>query len=261
MRKIFVSHSAKVHGIELARELSDALDTLGYKISSSAEWFDAEMATTQDQLRTSHLVIGLITDESPNLFFELGYAAGAGRRVLLACPPNTELPNALKAYLYIRTSYDKCDAVLDIVTAVKKLQLEDRDSPSATENYRDLLRTYRTDRAYFDTITSSQFEEAMYEYFRDLGYGPHQSEDSGFDIHLRSYAGFDNTFVECRKYNVNSKVSVGHVQQLLGVVTGYKADHGIIVTTSDYTRSAIDFAQRCAPKIDLWTMDNVLERL
>jgi hypothetical protein len=90
---------------------------------------------------------------------------------------------------------------------------------------------------------------------------PSSAKDAGYDFAISHYDDNHKTLVEVRKQTSSSKVSVVQVRALLGVVYADGADHGIFVSASDFTQSAYEFADRCDPKIELWTVETLLARM
>ena len=66
-----------------------------------------------------------------------------------------------------------------------------------------------------------------------------QVGDAGIDILLNDELG--KTIVQCKKYS--SKVGVATVRELYGSLIDSKTNHGVIVTTDDYTSGAKEFAE------------------
>jgi restriction system protein len=89
-----------------------------------------------------------------------------------------------------------------------------------------------------------QFEELVGEVFRRQGYlvleNPSEGVDGGIDLRLRKNGQM--TFVQCKHWKSKS-VGVKIVRELYGVMTGKKANIGIIVTFGNFTQEAKAFAK------------------
>ena len=89
-----------------------------------------------------------------------------------------------------------------------------------------------------------QFEQLVGETYRRLGYcvseNPVKGADDGIDLWLTKDGGV--VLVQCKHWKQNIGVSI--VREHLGVVSAYKAQCGIIVSSGDFTASARDFAQQ-----------------
>lgn len=93
-------------------------------------------------------------------------------------------------------------------------------------------------------LTWRQFESYVGEAFRRKGYfvietpaGP----DGGVDLVLRKDG--EKTYVQCKHWK-SYKVGVDKVRALLGSMTAGRADHGVLVTTGNFTSEAIHFGQQ-----------------
>jgi restriction system protein len=89
-----------------------------------------------------------------------------------------------------------------------------------------------------------QFEELVGEVYRRKGYlvleNPSEGVDGGIDLRLRKNGQM--TFVQCKHWKSKS-VGVKIVRELYGVMTGKKANIGIIVTFGNFTQEAKAFAK------------------
>lgn len=87
-----------------------------------------------------------------------------------------------------------------------------------------------------------KFEELVAELFRSMGYDvllTPRSRDGGMDFRAFRKEPFGTllTIVECKRYR-ERKVGVGIVRSLYGVLNMENAPHGVIATTSFFTRDA-----------------------
>ncbi len=80
-----------------------------------------------------------------------------------------------------------------------------------------------------------------------------QSRDGGKDL-IAIQKGADPvviTYVECKRYKEKRKVSVNIVREYFGVINDAHVEKGMIVTTSGFTKDAIDFAYRNDKRLSL----------
>jgi hypothetical protein len=112
------------------------------------------------------------------------------------------------------------------------------------------------------TIDSRKFEELVAELFKDKGYEvtlTPRTRDGGKDI----YAVHNNQFgsflyvVECKRYASTNKVGVEAVRGLYGVKQAERASQGIFITTSSYTKTALDFANPLKYELSLNDYNNL----
>lgn len=92
-------------------------------------------------------------------------------------------------------------------------------------------------------LPSRRFEELVAKIFEDQGYEVSltpEKKDGGYDILCRSNEKLLNLLflVECKKYAKNRPVGVEVVRGLFGVTEMQKANFGMIVTTSSFTKGA-----------------------
>ena len=89
-----------------------------------------------------------------------------------------------------------------------------------------------------------QFEKVVGDYFRDCGYVVQQtkrSNDGGKDLVM--YKGGQTYYVEVKRYGKSHPVDRPLIQKLVGACHPNNAK-GIFVTTSRFTKGAIDEAHR-----------------
>jgi restriction system protein len=133
------------------------------------------------------------------------------------------------------------------------------------------LRKSRKDRLLNLTLenlkamTPKDFEYTVAEILRRLGYKDIKviggSGDLGVDILATSKDGNKKVAVQCKKY-ITKKVTSPDIQLFIGMmVTEYKADKGLYVTTSYYTRDAYHLATKHKDKLEIWTGRTLAEIL
>ena len=112
-------------------------------------------------------------------------------------------------------------------------------------------------------MNPKEFEYTTAEILRRLGYKDVKviggSGDLGVDI-LAVKDG-KKVAVQCKKY-ITKKVTSPEIQLFIGMmVTEYKADYGIYVTTSYYTKDAYHLAMKHKDKLEIWTGRTLAEIL
>ena len=88
----------------------------------------------------------------------------------------------------------------------------------------------------FENLTGEYFRREGFRVGESLGIGP----DGGVDLRLRKEGGL--TLVQCKRWK-SRKVGLPVVRELLGAMTAEQAARGILITTSSFTREAVDFAR------------------
>lgn len=116
-----------------------------------------------------------------------------------------------------------------------------------------LWRTWQESRRNASTLAQllrlspREFEERIASLFEAMGYVEPQitgrANDRGADIICKDEWG-RRIVIQCKRYAPNRKVGSPAVQAVAGMYqTWHRADHAIIVTTSEFTQSAIDTAR------------------
>jgi DNA polymerase III epsilon subunit len=112
----------------------------------------------------------------------------------------------------------------------------------------ELFAYLRRNPAFVRELTPRRFEELVAAIFRNNGFDVEltpQSRDGGVDIIAVQHSTFTGDlihFIECKRYQPSRKVGIGVVQRLLGTVAQRHATKGIVVTTSSFSRDAIQAA-------------------
>lgn len=100
------------------------------------------------------------------------------------------------------------------------------------------------------TISPKDFEDAISYLFERDGYSTKQtpySKDRGFDIIVYKYG--KKYLIECKRYTKGNKIGRPELQRFYGAVKSERAIGGFFVTTSEFTKDAIEFANKM--KIEL----------
>ena len=113
-----------------------------------------------------------------------------------------------------------------------------------------LLRAMALDESLFRVVSPRQFEELVAYVYECLGCRvelTQESRDFGADV-LAWHAGPLNSevliAVQVKRYAAHRKVGLKGIFELHGAVTHYQAHTGHIVTSSDYSKPAREFAQK-----------------
>ncbi|KKG14167.1 hypothetical protein EO98_09350 [Methanosarcina sp. 2.H.T.1A.6] len=237
-----------------------------YKDNFQIDSTNADLANSmQNLINKCDLLIAFLTDTNYNVIFELGYALGKGKKILLVSDENVKIPNALENVRYIRSKYND-NLIYDIINYIESVEdIQENNKINDYEDFKRLLTLYVNDQNVLDQIEPNEFEDFIYEWFKKQGINSYRNENSvdvDYDFLLTDYYHYKKTLVEVKKYNSNSKVSVGKIQQFLGAIYFCEADHGIFISSSGYTKSAINFAKALnGPKIELWDIEEIIKNL
>lgn len=115
-------------------------------------------------------------------------------------------------------------------------------------------------------LTPRKFEELIADILKDFGFDcqlTQATRDGGFDI----YAQIKNSitsfliYVECKKYNPSNKVGAEIVRSLYGVAKADGVHKSMIVTTSFFTKPAMEYHNLIKNEMDLKDFVNLKEWL
>lgn len=116
---------------------------------------------------------------------------------------------------------------------------------------------YLKSRIYeIDQMQGIEFENLLKAHFEKLGYKVKltpASNDFGADLVL--YKDHQITVVQAKRYK--DKVNNKAVQEVAGAIGKYKADKGMVVTNSFFTKNAIELAR--ANNIELWNRNTLID--
>lgn len=122
----------------------------------------------------------------------------------------------------------------------------------------DLLRAAIPSR--FMNVTPHHFEEFICQLFKDSGYHAEltqQSGDFGADVILEKDQL--KTAIQVKRYDQGRKVGVKEVNQVVGARDFYRCDKALVITTSSFTKPAIELAQET--QIELWDWGELYEKI
>jgi restriction system protein len=261
MKSVFISYAHSNSAV--AKQLSMLLnrehvftvgpEQLGVGPSCNAHVFSL--------IRRSSLFVALMDDPSPNVMFELGYALGASKQVLLMASPETPIPfdiGSLPVARYdnydIRSAYEVADRFLSMLIERPSVALS---SGSGRQRLHYLLDN--PDR--LEEISPQEFESIVYEFFMELGFqmeGSTSSNEGGYDMRIRDIENGVDTIVEVKKYTRNGKIGVSSVHELIGRTVVSKAASAILIATGDFSASARSMAGKSPCPIKLLNLQQLL---
>ena len=127
------------------------------------------------------------------------------------------------------------------------------------ERLDDLVRSMNRElaRELLDQVLAKQpgfFEHVVVRLLVKMGYGGSfedagraigRSGDGGIDgIIKQDRLGLDNVYVQAKRYATERTVNAGEVRNLAGALQMRKATKGVLLTTSGFTKDAIDTAKQ-----------------
>jgi Restriction endonuclease/TIR domain len=262
MIRVFISYSLADR--ELREVLANTLHTQALEVwqprdSTGNGDLQAELLTA---IKRCDVLIAIIGKSSPNVMFELGCAMGSGKTVLLVRLRNSELPLDLTTLPTITVDPMDFRSIAEIVDWVTRATIRSRPHDLMQGDTREILRRLLSDPTLLDEMEQRQFEECVTNHLIRLGMPGtlfHLSQDGGFDVDVRDFAGHRKTIVEVKKLNQNSRISVDEVQRFLGIANVHGASCAIIVTSGQFTSSAYYFAGSLPVRIVLLTLNEIVD--
>ncbi len=117
------------------------------------------------------------------------------------------------------------------------------------------------------SVTPVRFERIILDLLNGMGYGGGRlsssqltkgGADGGIDGVISEDAlGLDAVYIQAKKYAPGNNIGRPHIQQFIGTLTGESATKGVFVTTSDFSRDALDYVQRVQQRIVLINGDRL----
>lgn len=195
---------------------------------------------------------------SPYSLYEIGYAQGAGKKIIILLSEGGEVPQMLKKHLCYKMEIDKIDMI--IYSILKELKYVEKKKEMS---FRDILKASLINTNLINNYTNSEFESNIIKLFSKKGYQCKYNSDKiniGYDLIINNYNENKNAIIECKKYDLNKKVSIETVIELLANLESLQVDIGFIITSSTFTNSAIEYARKIKNKqILLWDIKKLEE--
>lgn len=135
----------------------------------------------------------------------------------------------------------------------------DKATKTPEERLEDLVRTMNRELALelLEQLREKEagfFEHVVVRLLVKMGYGGSiedagkavgRSGDGGIDgIIKQDRLGLDNVYVQAKRYAADRPVGAGEVRNLAGALQMRKATKGVLITTSTFTKDAIDTARQ-----------------
>lgn len=129
-----------------------------------------------------------------------------------------------------------------------------RDQVRVVNN--SILEIIEDDPKRIYSLTPRNFEELVGELLEKEGFNvtiTKQTRDGGKDLFIAQNHRLGDFlfYVECKKYSMSNPVGVNVVRELYGTVAADRATAGLIVTSSYFTKDAIDFTQKIQHQMNL----------
>ncbi len=256
--KVFIAHS--VRDRELVSSIVTLLREDGHTVFIATELSAGGnmLLEISAAIRSVDVLVAVVTAGNPNVFYELGLAAGASVPTLITAPVGELLPADLASVPYVQLTGDNLRDAQTIVRRTNELrgispaQSTDFDSAEAA------LQAATQDPTVLESFSPHQFERLVMNLFKERGYivfDTNTVAQMGIDFSIRSSLSTKRILVQVKKLNRQSRVSVETVRRLLSAVSTFEVPL-ILVATSGYTAAALSLA--AGTPVLLRTLDDIL---
>lgn len=188
-----------------------------------------------------------------------------GKKVLASNP--TKIDNKLLTHYDEFKEFKKKKRKVEEETGV--IEFQDKTPEEAFETAYENLRTELSSDIleHLKKSDPTLFEKIVIEVLVKMGYGGSlrdagkaigRSRDEGIDgIIKEDRLGLDIIYVQAKRWD--NTVSRPEIQKFAGALQGQRAKKGIFITTSNFSKDAIDFASKIESKIILIDGDQLTE--
>ncbi len=112
-----------------------------------------------------------------------------------------------------------------------------------------------------------KFEQLVVDLLFAMGYGGSRAEaaqvtqksnDGGIDgIINEDRLGLDVIYIQAKRYQASSTIGRKEIQSFVGALAGQQANKGVFITTSDFKKTAIEYAAQVTQKVILLNGDRL----
>jgi len=257
--KLFIAHS--VRDRELATSVVTLLREDGHDVFVPEETLTPGnlLSEISAAIRSADVLIAVVTASNPNVYYELGLAAGAGVPTLVTARAGDPLPADLATVPYVQLTGDVLRDAQTIVRRAKNLQGLSKSKVARLSSAEETLRAASREPALLEALAPLEFERLVGEFFKERGFEvstTSPTRDARVDLVLTSPTDKKVLLVEVKKLSRQGRVSVDAVRKLLGVLSVAGAPLGMLVSTSGYTAAALALA--AGTPVLLRTLEEIL---
>jgi hypothetical protein len=188
-------------------------------------------------------VITIVSGFHPNVFFESGLAAGAGKPLLLVAPRDLPLPSILEGFPLVVTTEDLW---IDAETVANRAL----EMASIQGSYRFGAPEHEPTYFEFEELVSRILAERGFDVSR-----PDSSRDAGYDLLAIPSEGGQRILVEVKYWPAQMRVPLGVVRSLSSAIQRHEEAVGMVVSTTPFTPAALELAAQS--RILLKTFDEL----
>lgn len=113
------------------------------------------------------------------------------------------------------------------------------------KNYLVKSKEICTDIVTIDKMNGVDFENYIKKLYIKLGYIAYTTNISyDFGADIIASKNNEKICIQTKRYNKNRNVGISAIQEVVGSLNYYKANKGIVITTSSFTKSAIQLSEK-----------------
>lgn len=263
MKKIFLSGP---HGSnDELFTLTEALEAEGMQVwrrdsaplGTGSDWTEEILSA----IKRCDVFVAVLHKANLNVLFELGYALGSRKSVLLIRKAGGEIPFDVATFPVMLVDTFDARSVSETVEWIKRATIRSQSVSHDFQTGHDMLHRLCEDESYLDEIEPRVFEECIAKVFEEKGFQVElmaMRNELGFDIAILDLHPHSIAIVEVKKQNRNSRISVTEIQRVLGAAVGAHANSVVVVTAGGFTSSARFFAEGAPIRVELLTIDDLL---
>jgi hypothetical protein len=245
MSNIFIIHSGQQ--TQATQWLQNHLKLDGHRVIDTRNLVakgDYLLEPIFREIEASDLVIAIVDDRSENVLFELGYAFGQQKIVVLVSLSDVTLPSFLRDVIWLRLHKLDHGSATEVLGAIRVLADKERGKSR-------------------EPMTRMHFDRLVADWLKKQGAQVSPSptaKDRSEDFIVTDPSTSTRFVVETKDLSANNWVSIDAVRQLSTAVMETGSDAGIMVTSSYFTPSALEFARQSNVPLILWGTGDLQKR-
>lgn len=218
------------------------------------EWYpsgNGEILLDRIQWSLSYLFISDLLDRPKRGDYKIS-AKGLG---LLSSCTDEQINEYIKTTVNTKTQKKQSSKTdKEVVANQNSIKQSDELTPheNLSNSYNNIKQSIQSE--ILTTIISKkpyEFERLVVELLQSMGYGGEiknsgivtkLSNDGGIDgIIKEDILGFNHISIQAKRYALDNNVGRNEVQSFVGAVAGTPSKNGVFITTSDFTKGAIEY--------------------
>ena len=207
-----------------------------------------------EHIKKCDYFICVFDSNNPNVMLELGYAMGKNKKIILIAEYNN-IPYDLKSFEYIKRSENINEIVMELNKRICLYNPTPKEIICYSDYKMNIVRA-NDDKDFLDNMDYRNFEEIIFKYMRAQNLEiVVQRANNGYDFYIPTL----NCVVDVKKYNRSGKISLSVIRTFLGVMIENNVNKGIIISSTEFTQSALNFVQNLEQEIVLLSLQDLIK--